>query len=79
MLFRSEPPAQDISLVLCKNVLLHFQAQERVEVIRMFHKALVPGGFFATEQTQKMPPEMEPYFEQVAPDCQMFRKIGGAA
>ena len=78
-LLQLEPPASEISLVLCKNVLLHFQAQERVEVIRMFHKALVPGGFFATEQTQKMPPEMELFFEQVAPDCQMFRKIGGEA
>lgn len=78
-LLELQPPSEDISLVLCKNVLLHFQARERVEVIRMFHKALVPGGFFATEQTQKMPTEMEPFFEQVAPDCQMFRKIGGAA
>jgi len=48
------------SLVLCKNVLLHFQPLERIEVIRMFHRALAPGGFFATEQTQEMPPRPPP-------------------
>ena len=76
-LLKLTPPADEISLVLCKNVLLHFQPHERVEVMKMFHRALVPGGFFATEQTQKLPPELEANFEQVAPDCQMFRKIGG--
>jgi chemotaxis protein methyltransferase CheR len=63
------------SLVLCKNVLLHFQAPERIEVIRMFHRALEPGGFFATEQTQEMPAEIAPLFERVVPDGQLFRKV----
>ena len=63
------------SLVLCKNVLLHFQPPERVEVLRMFHRALAPEGFFATEQTQKMPEEAAPLFERVAPDGQVFRKV----
>jgi chemotaxis protein methyltransferase CheR len=66
---------QNFSLVLCKNVLLHFQAAERVEVLRMFHRALVPGGLFATEQTQKMPAEVAPLFEQLVPDAQLFRKV----
>ena len=72
-----QPVGRDYSLVLCKNVLLHFQPAERVEVIRMFHSALAPGGFFATEQTQKMPPELEPLFEQVVADGQVFRKVEG--
>jgi chemotaxis protein methyltransferase CheR len=66
---------QSFSLVLCKNVLLHFQAAERVEVLRMFHRALVPGGLLATEQTQKMPAEVAPLFEQLVPDAQLFRKV----
>jgi hypothetical protein len=41
----------------------------------MFHKTLGPTGYFATEQTQKMPPEIAPLFEQVANDGQVFRKI----
>ncbi len=63
------------SLVLCKNVLLHFHPEERIEVLRMFHRALGPGGFFATEQTQEMPPELGPLFERMIPDGQLFRKV----
>lgn len=63
------------SLVLCKNVLLHFQPLERIEVLRMFHRALAPGGFFASEQTQEMPSELSPLFERVTPDAPLFRKV----
>lgn len=65
------------SLVLCKNVLLHFQPPERIEVLRMFHRALTPGGFLATERTQEMPPELAPLFRQVIPDTPLFRKAEG--
>jgi chemotaxis protein methyltransferase CheR len=65
------------SLVLCKNVLLHFQLPERIEVLRMFHRALAPGGLFATEQTQEMPPELASLFQRVIPDGPLFRKVGG--
>lgn len=70
---------QGYSLVLCKNVLLHFQASERVEVLKMFHRALAPGGFFASEQTQEMPAELAPLFDRVVPDGQLFRKAEAGA
>jgi len=66
------------SLVLCKNVLLHFQPLERVQVLRMFHRALAPGGLFASEHTQAMPPELDSLFQRVIPNVQLFRKIEGA-
>ncbi len=65
------------SLVLCKNVLLHFQPRERIEVLRMFHRALGPGGLFASEQTQEMPQELAPLFERLIPDGPLFRKLEG--
>ena len=64
------------SLILCKNVLLHFQYEQRIQVITMFHAALAPGGLFAVEQTQKMPAEIAHLFRQVVPDAQLFKKIG---
>ena len=67
----------DYSLVVCKNVLLHFRPPERVEVMRMFHRALARGGFLVTEQTQEMPLELGPLFERVIPDGQLFRKVEG--
>ena len=59
---------------MCKNVLLHFQYDERIAVIRMFHNVLAPGGFLSMEQTQKLPNETAYLFEQVTNDGQLFRK-----
>ena len=66
---------QGFSVILCKNVLLHFQPLERIEVLRMFHRALAPGGFFATEQTQEMPRELDSLFQRVIPDVPLFRRL----
>jgi chemotaxis protein methyltransferase CheR len=69
-----KPIGSEYSLVVCKNVLLHFQYNERIEVIKMYHQALTAGGFLALENTQKMPVEISHMFEQVVPDAQLYRK-----
>ena len=51
-----------------------YSANQRIEVIHMFHKALAPGGFFVCEQTQKMPEETVYLFEHITPNVQLFRK-----
>ena len=72
-----KPIGNDYSLVVCKNVLLHLNHDQRVKVIRMFHEALTPGGYFVTEHTQKLPAELKHLFEQIVPDAQLFRKVNG--
>lgn len=69
-----KPVGENFSLILCKNVLLHFTPANRVAVIKMFHRALAPGGYFATEQTQQLPGEVGHLFQQVAGNAQLFRK-----
>lgn len=71
-----QPVSDGYTLILCKNVLLHFNYEQRIQVISMFHQALEPGGFFATEQTQKMPSELDHLFQQVVTDAQLFRSVG---
>jgi chemotaxis protein methyltransferase CheR len=71
-----KPAGCDYCLIVCKNVLLHFQPEQRVEVYRMFHQALAPGGYLATENTQKLPQEVAHLFIQVVPDAQLFKKVG---
>jgi chemotaxis protein methyltransferase CheR len=44
-----DPVDTGFHLIICKNVLLHFQAKERVEVMKMFHSVLAPKGLFVTE------------------------------
>ena len=71
-----KPIRGDLGLIMCKNVLLHFKEEERVEVIKMFHGALQEGGFFVTEPTQKMPGQVSELFEPVVSHAQLFRKVG---
>ena len=70
-----EPVRPNLGLIVCKNVLLHFNEAQRIEVLKMYHSALDDGCFLITEQTQKMPAELEGHFEQVVANAQIFRKI----
>jgi len=70
-----KPVNTDYSLVMCKNVLLHLKPEERVKVIKMYHETLVPGGIFATEQTQILPKEVEHLFKRITEDGQLFQKV----
>lgn len=69
-----KPPKKGFGLVLCKNVLLHFNEAQRIDVLRMFHDSLVDGGYFATEQTQKLPEAVQKLFEPVVSNAQVFKK-----
>ncbi len=73
-LLKLDAPSDEFSLVICKNVLLHFQYNERIEVIKMFHKSLSAGGFLAMEHTQKMPDECAHLFEPVVSNAQLYKK-----
>lgn len=70
-----KPPGTGFGLIVCKNVLLHFSEMERIEVLRMFHESLAEGGFFVMEQTQKLPAEMENFFEPVVTHSKLYKKI----
>jgi chemotaxis protein methyltransferase CheR len=69
------PIRQDLSLIICKNVLLHFDEHQRCDVLRMFHEALRKDGLLAMEHTQKVPEALRPLLDQTAPHAQLYRKI----
>jgi chemotaxis protein methyltransferase CheR len=62
-------------MIICKNVLLHFQPGERINVLRMFHRALEPSGLLVMEHTQKMPDELSGMFRQAVNSGQVYQKI----
>lgn len=70
-----KPVGSEFGLVLCKNVLLHFNEEQRINVIRMFYDSLIDGGYLAMEQTQKLPAELEHLFERVVSNAQLYRKV----
>lgn len=69
------PVGQDFGIILCKNVLLHLSEQQRIDVIKMFYNSMIDNGFFATEQTQKLPDEVRDLFEPVVSNAQLFKKV----
>lgn len=69
------PLREDFSLIVCKNVLLHFDDAQRQRVYRMFHRALRPGGLLATEHTQKLPDMLQQHFRCVAPYAQVVQRL----
>ena len=69
-----EPVRKNLSLIMCKNVLLHFQPEQRIEVIKMFHHSLHDEGYFVTEQTQQLPQEVEHLFEPVVSHVKLYKK-----
>jgi chemotaxis protein methyltransferase CheR len=71
-----EPIRSGIHLIICKNVLLHFNPEERVKVWQMFWGALEDEGFMLHEHTQKLPEEMNNKFVQTVINAQIFRKKG---
>lgn len=70
-----QPIREGLCLILCKNVLLHLTREQVVAVLKMFHSVLDEGGFFVTEQTQKMPPESTPWFHRAVGDGQVFQRV----
>jgi chemotaxis protein methyltransferase CheR len=70
-----QPIREDLGLIVCKNVLPHLTPTQRVDVIRMFHRALAKDGLLIVEQTQKLPSEMQPLFRQINNTAQLFRKV----
>ena len=72
------PIGDNFSLVVCKNVLLHLAYDQQVEVIKMFYKALSPGGYLALDELQELPAEVAPLFVRVRADGKLCRKAESA-
>ncbi|HWQ67556.1 MAG TPA: CheR family methyltransferase [Methanospirillum sp.] len=48
------PIKMGFQLIICKNVLLHFNEETQGTILHMFWESLEEGGFLLHEQTQKM-------------------------
>jgi len=64
----------NFSLVVCKNVLLHFAYKQRVDVIKMFYEALLAGGYLALDEFQELPAEVASLFVRVPDEGKLYRK-----
>jgi chemotaxis protein methyltransferase CheR len=70
-----KPLRDDYSLIICKNVLLHFNYQQRVDVLNMYNNMLLKGGLLVMENTQSMPDELNKKFRRMVDYAQLHEKI----
>jgi len=68
-------PEKEKSLIVCKNVLMHFSPEAQTRVINMFLHTLVPGGYLALDGNQKIPDEFMDYFTQLEPGAPLYKKV----
>lgn len=68
-----EPPARDLDLVLCRNVLIYFDEAAKERTQGMIHKALRPGGHLALGATDilKHPELFKPHW---GPSTVLYQK-----
>jgi chemotaxis protein methyltransferase CheR len=69
------PLRDDYSLIICKNVLLHFNYQQRIDVLTMYCNMLLKGGLLVMENTQSMPVELNTMFRKIVDYAQLHEKI----
>jgi chemotaxis protein methyltransferase CheR len=67
-------PEEEMSLVVCKNVLMHFPPEAQERVVDMFFRTLVPGGFLALDGNQQMPHSFLRRLPRVEPGAPLYRK-----
>jgi chemotaxis protein methyltransferase CheR len=70
-----KPLRDDYSLIICKNVLLHFNYEQRVDVLTMYYNMLLKGGLLIMENTQSMPAELNQKFKKLVDYAQLHEKI----
>jgi two-component system CheB/CheR fusion protein len=76
-LFQSVPYSH-LDIVVCRNVLIHFDHVVRNEVIKRFHEALGRGGVLVLGKTEAITGSAGSLFELVDPRNKMYVKICSA-
>lgn len=74
-LLREGPPASDMHLVVCRNVLIYFDRDSQERLFRAFHEALAPGGFLVLGKVETLLGPTRQLFQAVNPRERIFRKL----
>jgi chemotaxis protein methyltransferase CheR len=56
------PVSRWLDLVICRNVTIYFTEKQKDELVKMFHMALVTGGFYIMGKTEFLGREVEDLF-----------------
>ena len=64
-LMSGQPISKFLDMITCRNVTIYFTEKQKDELARMFHKALVPGGYYIMGKTEYLGREVEGLFTPV--------------
>lgn len=68
-------PELNCDIVCCRNVMIYFDEQLKMNVLRQFHKALRPGGFLMIGYYDMLPEPAKALFQVYNPVARIYRKI----
>lgn len=71
---RSESPALDLDLILCRNVMIYFDRESRDKLLRKFYDALKPKGYFVMGQSEIMTGKAFSLFKTIYPKERIYQK-----
>jgi chemotaxis protein methyltransferase CheR len=70
----ADPPPPELDLVLCRNVMIYFSRDLQQKLLRGFHAALRPGGFFVTGKTETVLGPVRSLWKPVSARARVFQK-----
>jgi chemotaxis protein methyltransferase CheR len=68
------PPAPDIHLIACRNVLIYFDRDTQEKLFQKFYEALAPGGFLVLGKVETLFGPARSRFQGVEPRERIFRR-----
>ncbi len=73
-LLRDGPPAPDMHLIACRNVLIYFDRDTQEMLFQKFYEALAPGGFLVLGKVETLFGPARSRFQGVEPRERIFRR-----
>ncbi|GAB4254094.1 MAG: protein-glutamate O-methyltransferase CheR [Thermoleophilia bacterium] len=63
-----------MDMVVCRNVMMYFNAEQQQQLLEKFKDSLVPGGFLVLGKSEKLPTYMTRYFDYYDMAERVYRK-----
>jgi chemotaxis methyl-accepting protein methylase len=73
-LLREGPPARDLHLIVCRNVVIYFDRAAQEALFERFHDALAPGGFLVLGKVETLLGPARARLSPVLPRERIFRR-----
>jgi len=70
-----DTPFSKLDLILCRNLLIYFEAELQERVFEIFHFALRPQGFLLLGRAESLGAKAA-LFEPIAREARLFRRVG---